>query len=342
MLSGFHSRIRLDQTSLLISTQPVTRATKRLAANAISYAEIEEDFDEDEENESYNGEANVGTPDYKVPEQTERKRLFPRTRHIPYTTKQLQDVADVDEVLIPIKVNFDLPQQSHRVTDFFLWNMNETVITPEDFAVLTCQDMDLPIGYSTNIASAIKHQVQEYSEFAKVQLPEELDLNVIVNLSVNLNKQLYEDKFEWDLNATELTPHKFARSVVEDLGLAGEFYPAIAHAVYEKLLKIKKAAIEGQLPHELDNLAGFGREAGLRIDQEMLGEEWAPTVETLSAEEIEKREIERERSIRRLKRESARWGDTALSDINLSRSVKRQRRRYDGDSPSQGGSPYGW
>ncbi|KAK7203539.1 hypothetical protein BZA70DRAFT_296884 [Myxozyma melibiosi] len=133
---------------------------------------------------------------------------------------------------------------------------------------------------------------------------------------------------------TGLTPEQFARTVVSDLGLTGEFYPAIAHAIYEVLIRLKKEACEGHLPIEVDNDAAYNADAGWRVDQEGLGDEWAPTVEELTQEEIERREVERERNIRRLRRETAKFGDSAaeraiaVADATglLSGSKKRRRK----------------
>lgn len=334
--TGYASRLRLEQTSLFISTQPVVRATKRAAANAIvNYAEIEEDFDEDEDDSSvYSG---MGS---ERPAQQERKtevrKLAHKTKHMLYTEQQLQELADTEEVLVPIRLNLDI--DGYRVTDFLMWNINETVITPEAFAIITCQDLDLPVGFTHTIASSIKAQLQEYSSVANIQLPTDSGIHVVLQLSVNLDKQLYEDKVEWELGC-DLTPEAFAKTVVADMGLYGEFYPAIAHAVHEMLLRMKKEATEGHLPQEVDNQAAFGAEAGWRVDQELLGDEWAPSVETLSQEEIERREIERERNIRRLKRESARMGDQ-ITDIGGLFGRNKRRKRYDDrDSP---GSPAYW
>jgi chromatin structure-remodeling complex subunit SFH1 len=334
--AGFASRLRLEQTSLFISTQPVVRTNKRAAANAIvNYAEIEEDFDDDEDDSSvYSG---MGSERPAPAERkTETKRLAHKTKHIMYTEQQLQELAETEEVLVPIRLN--LEAEGYRVTDFFMWNMNETVMTPEAFAIITCQDFDLPVGFTHTIASSIKNQLQEYSTLASVKLPPESGIHVILQLSVNLDKQLYEDKVEWEFGC-ELSPETFAKTVVSDMGLSGEFYPAIAHAVHEMLLRMKKEAMEGHLPHEVDNQAAFGADAGWRVDQELLGDEWGPSVETLTSEEIERREIERERNIRRLKRESARMGDQITDIGGLFGRSKRRRRYDDRDSP---GSPAYW
>ncbi|KAK4140116.1 uncharacterized protein C8A04DRAFT_32405 [Dichotomopilus funicola] len=158
----------------------------------------------------------------------------------------------------------------------------------------------------------------------------------IINLNINLSSQVYTDKFEWSLLHPPGTAEVFAKQTCADLGLHGEWIPAMTHAIYEAVLKLKKEACEsgglvagwgasaaaaaaaaagGILPagvstNEFPNDAAVtagGEGAGWRYDPEHLADDWEPKLETLSKEEIEKREGDRERQIRRLRRETARF-----------------------------------
>ncbi|KAI9686062.1 MAG: Chromatin structure remodeling complex protein sfh1 [Bathelium mastoideum] len=138
----------------------------------------------------------------------------------------------------------------------------------------------------------------------------------IINLSINLMNRLYTDKFEWSLLHPPGFAEIFAKQTCADIGLSGEWIPAMTHAIYEAVLRLKKEACEnGGLVTsgygEIDNDAAEGAEAGWRYDPEHLADEWEPKVEVLSKEEIEKREGDRERQIRRLRRETARFSSTA-------------------------------
>ncbi len=235
--------------------------------------------------------------------------------------------------MIPIRIHLEV--DTNRVVDFFFWNLSEELITPEQFASIMCSDLDISPAYISQIASSIKTQIAEYKHLATISLPEETDLHVIIHLSVNLDKQLYEDKFEWNLSG-KLTPQEFSQIVVDDLGLSAEFCPAIAHALLEATLTLKKEAVAGHLGQEVENLSVLHTQTGLRMDAESIGDDWVPTVEILSQWEMDKREIERERNIRRLKRESMRMGD-----VSEGLGKRRSRRRYDEGSPVS--SPgYGW
>lgn len=134
----------------------------------------------------------------------------------------------------------------------------------------------------------------------------------IVSLNINLSNHLYTDKFEWSLLHPPGTAEMFAKQTCADLGLPGEWVPAMTHAIYEAVLRLKKEACEsgglvGGYGGEIPNDAAHGAEAGWRYDNEHLADEWEPKVEQLSKEEIEKREGDRERQIRRLRRETARF-----------------------------------
>lgn len=140
----------------------------------------------------------------------------------------------------------------------------------------------------------------------------------IINLNLNMSSMLYTDKFEWSLLHPPGTAEAFAKTTCTDLGLTGEWVPAMTHAIYEAVLRLKKEACEagglvagwGGTQQELPNDAALGTEAGWRYDPDHLAEDWEPKVEILSKEEMEKREGERERQARRLRRETARFSST--------------------------------
>ena len=280
----------------------------------------------------------------------------------------------------------------YRLKDVFLWNLHETLMTPDQFSTILVNDLDLPnpAGTAVQISNQIRQQLEEYAGVALHPLfhstqhgtrngiaPKAIratlsrDASVtpaattaatpltdgaaqtnghaspskrgnamtataapiqpkaseehnpddtyrcIVTLNINLLNKLYTDKFEWSLLHPPGVAEKFAKQTCADMGLAGEWVPAMTHAIYEAVLRLKKEACEsGGLVGgngyggEIDNLAVEGREAGWRFDKEQLADEWEPKVETLSKEEIEKREGDRERQIRRLRRETARFSSS--------------------------------
>ncbi|OBT47457.1 hypothetical protein VE00_03155 [Pseudogymnoascus sp. WSF 3629] len=172
---------------------------------------------------------------------------------------------------------------------------------------------------STNgFSTPVKAVTQEVTASA-VPIPQDADdynpddtYRCIITLNINLSNNLYTDKFEWSLLHPPGTAEVFAKQTCADMGLSGEWVPAMTHAIYEAVLRLKKEACEsgglvGGYGGEIPNEAVHGSEAGWRYDNEHLADEWEPKVEVLSKEEIEKREGDRERQIRRMRRETARF-----------------------------------
>ena len=117
----------------------------------------------------------------------------------------------------------------------------------------------------------------------------------------------------------------------------------MAHAIHESLLRLKKDALEGNLPMFI-NEAAYGLDAGIRLDTESLCSRWSPTLEILSRDEIERREGDRERQIRRLKRDTARFGGIgsfAVVEEEILSSGRRRLKRKRSTSPTGRGTPRG-
>ncbi|EEP80797.1 conserved hypothetical protein [Uncinocarpus reesii 1704] len=148
----------------------------------------------------------------------------------------------------------------------------------------------------------------------------------IVILDITLQNKLYTDRFEWSLLHDQGLADQFARKTCADLGLGPEWVNVISHGICEVVLRLKKDACEsgglvgiGGDGAEIDNQAAHAREAGWRYDPDGLGDEWEPRIQILSKEDIEKREGDRERQIRRLRRETARFSSTAGMSLELTR-----------------------
>ena len=288
------------------------------------------------------------------------------------------------------------PLPTFRIKDTFLWNLHEALATPDDFANTFVRDLDLPNpqGTTMTISGQIRQQLEEYAGVAlhplfQIQQRQQLHLvngggggdggrsmlndsilnpddayRCLVHLNINLQNKLYTDKFEWSLLHPAGMAEEFAQVTCADLGLGGEWVSAIAHGIYEAVLRLKKEVCEsggfavGGSGMEIDNQAVSGMEAGWRYDPDALGDEWEPKVETLSKEEIERREGDRERQIRRLRRETARissstaahhhhGGGGALfdqpidggADAPLGRGERSKRKRRLRSTSPSGGTP---
>jgi chromatin structure-remodeling complex subunit SFH1 len=94
----------------------------------------------------------------------------------------------------------------------------------------------------------------------------------------------------------------------------------------------------------LINEAAYGLDAGIRLDTESLCSRWSPSLEILSRDEIERREGDRERQIRRLKRDTARFGGLgsfAVVEEEILSSGRRRLKRKRSTSPAGRGTPRG-
>jgi len=232
----------------------------------------------------------------------------------------------------------------------------EELVTPDQFATIMCLDLDIaPHVFAHHISTAIRTQIEEYAPVAEIQIPEETELRVVVNIQLHLAKHLLRDQFEWNLSSTnDLTPEDFATLVCQDLSLSSgtlsfipyiniDFPPSLAHAIHESLLRLKKDALEGNLPMFL-NEAAYGLDAGIRLDTESLCSRWSPSLEILTRDEIERREGDRERQIRRLKRDTARFGGLgsfAVVEEEILASGRRRLKRKRSTSPTGRGTPRG-
>lgn len=175
------------------------------------------------------------------------------------------------------------------------------------------------------------------------------------------------DHIEWDL-LSPLTPEEFSIKLCTELGLTGEAAPLIAHAIHEELVKHKRDAIEwgviGGETRDVADEASADRPRdksgqSLMKDKTGLGlgwgrapkdgrgpkplrsvwrdwaeaEEFRTRFEVLTAEEVERRELERERAsryvcthkslctsltqrCRRLRRETSKFQSSARSRLS--------------------------
>ncbi|KAH7870604.1 uncharacterized protein C8R40DRAFT_1153802 [Lentinula edodes] len=281
-------------------------------------------------------------------------------------------------ILIPVRLEFDVPELGLRIRDVFLWNLHEpsASITPEVFAAQFCRDLDIGVDpYGEIVARQIRAQVEDTRGEAWVGWmdslgfsvdehndddddEQDLDLNqhhhqntptqntspecrVILSLDVQISTHHLTDHIEWDL-LSPLTPEAFSLQLCADLGLSGEAIPLIAHAVHEELCRHRRDVVDwgvlgalhppsapllGDSEGTVKDRTGLGLGLGVgslgRPSRERDGrypkplrsawrdwaeaEEYATRWEVLSPEEVERREVERERAGRRLRRETSKW-----------------------------------
>ncbi|KAG8912677.1 Chromatin structure remodeling complex protein sfh1 [Tulasnella sp. 417] len=262
----------------------------------------------------------------KPPEKFISSRVAQPAKHQYYLRDAMEKAAERSELLVPIRVEVDT--ETHRIRDCFTWNLNEDLITPQAFATTFCNDLDLPLSHVDNIVTMIRAQLDEHSGVVTMDVgpgddenAEEPDCRVILRLDVQLDNYHLVDHIEWDLCSSpatpETTPEAFAKQLCRDLGLRGESVAIIAHALHEEIIKHKKDAIEwgilggggGAVPEDggyRRNQRGPRRLRGVWRDW-MEFKDYGPRMEILTPEELEKKEMERERASRRMRRETSKF-----------------------------------
>ncbi|WOO85705.1 Chromatin structure-remodeling complex subunit sfh1 [Vanrija pseudolonga] len=147
----------------------------------------------------------------------------------------------------------------------------------------------------------------------------EPDCRIVINLDVQINTHVLRDRIEWDLSSN-LPPAEFARHYCAELGLTGEAVPLVAHAIHEELMKHKRDALEldlfarthpqEQAKWEKSGPSGIPRTTHRHGPKGLVGvwrdwwerDEFSPVLVELTTEEMERREVERNREARRMMR----------------------------------------
>lgn len=234
----------------------------------------------------------------------EGRRAMKRTKHLNLITRDLENIANHVESLVPIRLDIDV--EGYKLKDTFMWNLKEKYLQPQRFAEMMCEDLDLPVSlYASQIAEAITTQIEEHTNQLLNEIPPEEDMRIFINLDIIFGTYAIRDRFEWDL-ASELTPEEFAQSLAADLGLGGEFPGLVAHSIHEQIQKGKAVIASGGL-EDVDGDSGIlgmlkdstrAIEDVFRDSKEIY--DWGPLVESVSREQVERlaQAIEKERGRR--------------------------------------------
>jgi len=220
-----------------------------------------------------------------------RVKSFP-TCYDDHDMAAVHEAAALPEDLVPIRLDIEFDGQKLR--DSFTWNKNETLITPESFAEVFCDDLDLPANsFVPAVATAIQQQIKQNSSESELNLEDVRDQRVIIKLNIHVGNVSLVDQFEWDLAEPLNSPEQFAMSLCTDLGLGGEFVTAIAYSIRGQLSWHAKtyAFSEAPLP-TIENPFRTGNDV----------DHWCPFLETLTDAEMEKKLRDQDRNTRRMRR----------------------------------------
>ncbi|KAJ1897500.1 Chromatin structure remodeling complex protein sfh1 [Kickxella alabastrina] len=228
-----------------------------------------------------------------------QKRARRRTAHWHLRDDQAAWLAQQEEVLVPVRLEMEVGD--YRLHDVFVWNAKEQALTPEHFAAIYCADLSLPTdsrnGAVEHVAQLIRQQISEHVSAADCSFSGG-ELRVNLNLEVQVGPHVLRDRVEWDLlEPLGSRPEEFARCLCRDLGLGGEYPPLVAHRVREEVARYHKELAEAGDAHWL-------RQAP--VDSVFrpinLAEGWGPSIEIMSAEDLDRMWMHKERTYRRTRR----------------------------------------
>jgi hypothetical protein len=130
--------------------------------------------------------------------------------------------------------------------DTLCWDLFHSCMSTEEFAELTCSEMNLPSGYEERISLQMIEQIEAFREIVDCvykyrQLIPNWTAKVTqiqpITIGIRQGSVDYSDKVDWDPMNEDFTPEEFAAITCADLGLPQEVEPAIAHKLRESLFR---------------------------------------------------------------------------------------------------------
>ncbi|XP_025425894.1 SWI/SNF-related matrix-associated actin-dependent regulator of chromatin subfamily B member 1-A isoform X1 [Sipha flava] len=202
----------------------------------------------------------------------------------------IHENANFSELLVPIRLDMEIEGQKLR--DTFTWNKNESLITPEQFAEVLCDDLDLnPLPFVPAIAQSIRQQIEAFHN--DNILDEQHDQRVIIKLNIHVGNTSLVDQVEWDMGEKDNSPEQFAMKLCAELGLGGEFVTAIAYSIRGQLSWHQRTYAFSEAPLSVV-------ETPFRPPSD--ADQWSPFLETLTDAEMEKKIRDQDRNTRRMRR----------------------------------------
>ncbi|KAF8926329.1 SWI/SNF chromatin-remodeling complex subunit [Dissophora ornata] len=252
------------------------------------------------------------------------RRRARRSKEFTFPKAMIEEQASKDDVLVPIRLEIEVDGLVLR--DTFTWNLHESLITPEHFAEVLCEDLQFPVHqFAPQISRSIREQIQDYhlpvlsvTETPVVeQDPLTLDearssqeLRILIKIDITVANTSLVDQFEWDISCPSNDPERFAEVLASELGLGGEFRTAIAHSIREqvqthtKCLNLIGYTYDGSSVHDEDLRGSFLPKITTILREEDAVEQFTPILEKLTEPEIDKLERDRERDKRRKRRQT--------------------------------------
>ncbi|EGX45020.1 hypothetical protein AOL_s00173g121 [Orbilia oligospora ATCC 24927] len=334
--TNYATRIKGSLQTMLLppavqaSTSTLPPRSARRGQTTVNYAEDDDDDfgDRDSRRGGGGGAAAAAVPEDITEPVTVPGKYPPKSLPWRRSLEQSTKAAELPEVLLPILFEKDI-DSTKKIRENFTWNLYEADITPERFARQLCLDLELdPRLIVDDLVTAIRTTCQEWAPIACLALPETFVDPITgaigyylfpVKLNVQCGVDTLTDQFLYNMFEEEFTPEMFANVTCNDIGYHGEFRGAVTTAMREELLKAKKEMFfpSGAVVHYNWKADGHSQFQGIRYDPENYGSQWSPNIDKLTRDEVERRESDRERETRRLRRETTRLNPVNAAQVWL-------------------------
>ncbi|KAK4700649.1 SWI/SNF-related matrix-associated actin-dependent regulator of chromatin subfamily B member 1, partial [Phenoliferia sp. Uapishka_3] len=191
---------------------------------------------------------------------------------------------------------FESERKRRKVEKGAREDYSDHVTEPEE-APVTLRDLEMNDGKDEELRVLIKLTLQ-------IGIPQ---------LDITLDSFQLVDRFEWDISDPYNSPEDFAEVFVADLGLGGEFRTAVAHSIREQVdVYVKSLCLLGHVTGDPIPDDDLRREFLPPLFEPFRSEvgDFQPVLSQLSPDEVERNDKEREREVRRKRRQTKGRGVT--------------------------------
>ncbi|KAF9343255.1 SWI/SNF chromatin-remodeling complex subunit, partial [Mortierella sp. AD094] len=270
------------------------------------------------------------------------RRRARKSKEFTFSKAMIEEQASKEDVLVPIRLEIDIDGLVLR--DTFTWNLHESLITPEHFAEVLCEDLQFPVQqFAPQVSRSIREQIQDYHlpalsvsatppgdnvQAAQDDSRSSQELRILIKIDITVANTSLVDQFEWDISCPNNDPEQFAEILASELGLGGEFRTAIAHSIREqvqthtKCLNLIGYNYDGSSVHDEDLRSSFLPKISSILRDEEAVEQFTPILEKLTEPEIDKLERDRERDKRRKRRQTRGRRGVILPDREPSKTKR--------------------
>ncbi|CDK29885.1 unnamed protein product [Kuraishia capsulata CBS 1993] len=270
-----------------------------------------------------NGFTSRGTTHIVLPHQ---RKSAPKVREHYISVADMEKQAESVSELVPIRLEFDIERDKFKLSDTFLWDINDRSVSIETFVAHLVHDYNFKKNvYSEAIVASIKEQLNEYrpmvyppSNYSRLKSEQRplADVRIPIKLEITIGNNQLVDQFEWDINNSDNDPEEFSRVLCEEMGLPGEFLSAISHSIREQSqMFVRSLYLVGYLfdgssveEEEIRRLLKLPiNTSNIRRPRYLLSD-YTPQLSELSVTEMERLDKDKEREARRKRRGQGRTG----------------------------------